>query len=288
MAGLLLILLFGDPAIEGNILLRQGRCPDALPLLRTATQNNPSSALSWYDLAYCYRKTGQNREAADAYRQYAALRPGSPDPYYGLGVALRALGDTDGARKAFETYLALEKRPSEQRWIDKARQELAAMAPKPVVVAPPKPVVAAVVAPPKPVVVAVAPPPVAVTPPPPAPRPVPIVTPPPPPKPAAEPSTDTARAAIAEHRWPDAEAELDQRIVAHPDDRAAFLLRCEVRRAQGNPRGAADDAMRALQLRPGDPTAVRLLGETLTAAGDREKGRYYLELYRYLMQRSGN
>jgi predicted Zn-dependent protease len=281
VAGLLLIVLFGDPAIEGNILLRQGRCPDALPLLRTATQNNSSYALAWYDLAYCYRKTGQHREAVAAYRQYATLRPGSPDPYYGLGVALRALGDVDGARTAFEMYIALEKRPSEQRWVDKARQEIADLTSKRVAVAGPKPVVATPAVAPKPMP---APPVVAVAPPP---KPVPIVTPPPPPK-SAELSTDVARAAIAEHRWPDAEAELDRVIAAHPDDRAAFLLRCEVRRALNNPRGAADDATRALRLRPGDPTAVRLLGEALTAAGDREQGHYYLELYRYLMQRSGN
>ena len=285
MAALFLLIFFGDPAIDGNTLLRQGRCSDAVPLLRTATQQNASNALAWYDLGYCYRKTGQNREAAQAYRQYASLRPGSPDPYYGLGVALRALGDVDGARSAFETYIALEKRPSEQRWVERARQELTALAPKPATLpAGPPPVVAA---PPKPaVVVAVAPPPVAIAPA--TSKPVPIVTPPPPPKPAAEPSTDGARAAIAEHRWPDAQVELDRLIAGHPDDRAAFLLRCEVRRALDNPRGAADDATRALQLRPGDPTAVRLLGEALTAAGDREKGRYYLELYRYLMQRSGN
>ena len=128
MAGLLLLILFGDPAIEGNTLLRQGRCADALPLLRTATQQKATDALAWYDLGYCYRKTGQNREAAAAYRQYATLRPGSPDPYYGLGVALRALGDADGARAAFETYIALEKRPSEQRWVESAEVQLRVLA----------------------------------------------------------------------------------------------------------------------------------------------------------------
>src|SRR5262249_43959346 len=68
------------------------------------------------------------------------IRPGSPDPYYGLGAALRALGEAAGARAAFEKYIALEKRPSEQRWVDRARQELKELtpaAPSPKPVAPP-------------------------------------------------------------------------------------------------------------------------------------------------------
>ena len=63
-------------------------------------------------------------EAADAYRQYIRLKPDDPDPYYGLGQTLKMLGDAPGAIAAFKKYVGMEKRPEEQKWVDKARAEL--------------------------------------------------------------------------------------------------------------------------------------------------------------------
>jgi tetratricopeptide (TPR) repeat protein len=55
------------------------------------------------------------------------LRPDDPDPYYGLGQTLKAAGDVPGAIDAFKKYIAMEKRPEEQRWVDKAKAELQAL-----------------------------------------------------------------------------------------------------------------------------------------------------------------
>ena len=63
----------------------------------------------------------------NAYRPYMQLEPDDPDPYYGLGQTLKALGDVPGAIEAFRKYVAMEKRPEEQRWVDKARAELEAL-----------------------------------------------------------------------------------------------------------------------------------------------------------------
>ena len=115
MALWLLLLLAGDPAAEGEAALRAGHCDKAIPLLQEAVRAHPEAALVWYNLGYCYRKSERFRDAILAYERYAALRPGSPDPYYGLGVARRALGDGAGARAAFQKYIELEKRPSEAR-----------------------------------------------------------------------------------------------------------------------------------------------------------------------------
>jgi tetratricopeptide (TPR) repeat protein len=55
------------------------------------------------------------------------LKSDDPDPYYGLGQTLKSLGDTAGAIEAFRKYVGMEKRPDEQRWVDKARAELEAL-----------------------------------------------------------------------------------------------------------------------------------------------------------------
>jgi Flp pilus assembly protein TadD len=63
-------------------------------------------------------------EAVEAYQRYIALRPADPDPYYGLGRALQKLGKKDEALKAYQTYVTMEKRPTEQRWVDAAQTEI--------------------------------------------------------------------------------------------------------------------------------------------------------------------
>ena len=70
----------------------------------------------------------QYAAAVDAYDHYIKLKPGDPDPYYGLGRSLQHLGRNADARRAFETYLSLEKRPSEQRWVESAETQLRTLA----------------------------------------------------------------------------------------------------------------------------------------------------------------
>ena len=85
----------------------------------------PAEAKAWYDLAFALRQSGQASEAARAYRRYVTLRPQDADAYYGLGRSLVAIGNDDDALVAFKTYVKLETRSSEQRWVDKARTEIA-------------------------------------------------------------------------------------------------------------------------------------------------------------------
>ena len=93
-------------------------------VLRAAVDKNPTYSLAWYDLAFGLRARGQHAAAVDAYEHYIKLKPGDPDPYYGLGRSLQHLGRTADARRAFETYLSLEKRPSEQRWVESAEAQI--------------------------------------------------------------------------------------------------------------------------------------------------------------------
>ena len=112
----------------GELLLKIRRDDEAVAALRAAVEKNPAYSLAWYDLAFALRVKGQHAAAVDAYDHYIKLKPGDPDPYYGLGRSLQHLGRGADARRAFETYLSLEKRPSEQRWVESAETQLRTLA----------------------------------------------------------------------------------------------------------------------------------------------------------------
>ena len=111
----------------GNVYFALKQYGDAAGAFSDATKRDPSYALGWYNLAHALRKGDHPREASEAYRQYIKLKPEDPDPYYGLGQTLKMLGDVPGAISAFQKYISMEKRPDEQRWVDKARVELQAL-----------------------------------------------------------------------------------------------------------------------------------------------------------------
>jgi tetratricopeptide (TPR) repeat protein len=111
----------------GNSYFALKQYGDAAKAFADATARDGNYALGWYNLAHALRKAERPREAADAYRQYIRLKPDDPDPYYGLGQTLKALGDAPGAISAFRKYVSMERRPDEQKWVEKARVELQAL-----------------------------------------------------------------------------------------------------------------------------------------------------------------
>ncbi|MGZ3429153.1 MAG: tetratricopeptide repeat protein [Polyangia bacterium] len=118
----------------GNVYFALKQYGDAANAFSDATHRDPNYALGWYNLAHALRKGEHPLAAADAYRQYIRLRPNDPDPYYGLGQTLKMMGDGPGAIIAFKKYIGMEKRPEEQKWVEKAAAELQAleaMQPKP-------------------------------------------------------------------------------------------------------------------------------------------------------------
>jgi len=112
----------------GELLLKIRRDDEAITVLRATVDKNPTYSLAWYDLAFALRARNQHAAAVDAYEHYIKLKPADPDPYYGLGRSLQHLGRAADARRAFETYLSLEKRPSEQRWVESAEGQLRTLA----------------------------------------------------------------------------------------------------------------------------------------------------------------
>ena len=127
----------------GAALIVTRDLPAAVEALHTAVRLDPTHAPSWYNLGFALRLSGQAKESVDAYSRYITFAPKDPDPFYGLGMALSALGRTDEAVAALRTYVALESRPSEQRWVTKVRAEIARLSgapvPLPPAAAPPAP-----------------------------------------------------------------------------------------------------------------------------------------------------
>jgi tetratricopeptide (TPR) repeat protein len=114
-------------AALGELLLKIRRDDEAINVFRAAVAKSPDYPLAWYELAYALRVKGRMPDAVDAYQHYIKLRPADPDPYYGLGRALQKLGKKDEALEAYRTYVSLEKRPTEQKWIDAAQAEIRAL-----------------------------------------------------------------------------------------------------------------------------------------------------------------
>lgn len=96
----------------------------AIRHLERFTLRHPNRAFAWYTLAYAYRRTKRYEYAALAYEMYIDLRPREATPYFGLGMARLRLHDPNGARAAFERYIAMERDPARQAFVEQARREL--------------------------------------------------------------------------------------------------------------------------------------------------------------------
>ena len=108
-------------------LFAEGKYDDVIKKVTPLMQKHADWANGHYALAFAYRKTGKNAESADEYQRYLKLKPDDAEAYYGLGKAQAGVGKKEEAMAAFEKYVAMEKRPSEKRWVEKAKAELAEM-----------------------------------------------------------------------------------------------------------------------------------------------------------------
>jgi len=109
----------------GSVLFRQGKRADAMAKFQAAIVADPGMKLAYFNLGYAARKNGDFVVAAQAYETYVKLDPSDPDGYYGLGESYRGQGKAEPAVKAYQTYISLENRPSEQRFVEKAKEYVA-------------------------------------------------------------------------------------------------------------------------------------------------------------------
>ena len=117
------------PALNGlgSVLFKQKKAGEAMAQFRAATEADPSFKLAWFNLGYAARKSSDFAVAAQAYEKYTALDANDPDGFYGLAESYKGAGQNDKAIAAYETYLKKETRPTEQKWVDKAKESIATL-----------------------------------------------------------------------------------------------------------------------------------------------------------------
>ena len=97
---------------------------DAAESLRALLLRHPKHKRGRYRLALYLRKLQRYQEAVELYKSLISDTPEAPNNYYGLGISLEQSGDPAGAIEAFEQYIRYEKRPGEERWIARAREQI--------------------------------------------------------------------------------------------------------------------------------------------------------------------
>ena len=112
-------------------LFRLRRYNEAVKVFTRATRADPAYTQGWYNLAYAQRKLGRHAKAVAAYKRYIKLNPDNADPYFGLALAYKGMGRKRDAASAFEKYVVRERRPGQEKWIHKARVEIARLQGKP-------------------------------------------------------------------------------------------------------------------------------------------------------------
>ena len=119
----------------GSVYFKQGKREEAIAQFKQANAADPKFPLAYFNLGYAARKVGDFATAAQAYETYTTLKPEDPDGFYGLGESYRNLGENAKAISAYEQYTKREKRPTEQKWVAKAKEtiaELKTLPPEPV------------------------------------------------------------------------------------------------------------------------------------------------------------
>jgi tetratricopeptide (TPR) repeat protein len=116
---------------EGQTLVGDKRYAEAADKFEAAVTADPKHAAAWYALAAARRRSARCDRAVVAYRRYAELAPTEPEPYYGLGLCLRDTGDRPAAIEALKHYVAVEKRPTSQRWVEHAQSVIAELSAPP-------------------------------------------------------------------------------------------------------------------------------------------------------------
>jgi len=100
---------------------------DAAAEMETAVRFEPRFAFGWYLLASTSRRAGAYDRAVAAYRRYLELRPAEPDPLFGIGLCLAAIGDRDGALVSYQHYVERDTRPGSAEFVATAKTRIAAL-----------------------------------------------------------------------------------------------------------------------------------------------------------------
>ena len=116
----------GDAAFaEGQTLFEAKKYAEAAPVFERVVAVDPANANAWYRLAASRRQSGHCDTAVPAYRRYLSLVATQPDPYYGLGLCLRDIGERAEALQTLQHYIAIETRDRSRPYVEYAKQVVA-------------------------------------------------------------------------------------------------------------------------------------------------------------------
>lgn len=83
--------------------IRLQNCERAIAPLEFLTNKSPETINYWNQLATCYNKVGQSKDAENAYQKLIELDPSNKDFYFNLGLIYKEQGKLSKARQYFET-----------------------------------------------------------------------------------------------------------------------------------------------------------------------------------------
>lgn len=109
----------------GSALFKLNKREEAIAQFKAATEADPGLKLAWFNLGFSSRKTQDFATAAKAYEKYTALDPTDPDGFYGLAESYKQSSQPEKAISAYETYIKKETRPTEQKYVDRAKESIA-------------------------------------------------------------------------------------------------------------------------------------------------------------------
>jgi Tfp pilus assembly protein PilF len=98
--------------MELNPYFAKGRVGEAIPKLVEILEIDPECPLTAFQLAYCFRVTGELEKSESFYRQALRMAPESGWIYSNLGRTYRMMGDKEKAAEVF--WKALELLPGDQ------------------------------------------------------------------------------------------------------------------------------------------------------------------------------
>jgi len=125
--------LEGDPMLVpamnglGIALFWSGKKDEAIAQFQKAIATEPTFALAYLNLGWAARQVKDFDTAVAAYEKYIVLAPQDADGLYGLGESYRLSGRPQDALTALGRYVESETRPTEKKWVDKAKATIEAL-----------------------------------------------------------------------------------------------------------------------------------------------------------------
>ena len=102
-----------EALLQGEQLIKQGRCEEAIARLKKATVMLPKNAQAWNHLGLAYHGNRQLDEAARAYQTALARDDKLAAPHYNLGCLYLEQNNLDGATQELTAYTFLQKSDAE-------------------------------------------------------------------------------------------------------------------------------------------------------------------------------